>query len=250
MNEEVAISLKNVSKTYRVSDIKAETIRDKVLSVVRGNSAREIKALDNINLEIKKGEFFGIIGHNGSGKSTLINIMSKAVPPDMGGEVVRNGSYIRLSLGMGFNPELTARQNVLLNASILGLPIKEIRHRFDEIITFAGLQNFVDTQVKFFSTGMRSRLAFAVAVHAEADIFFMDEFFGGVGDEDFKAKAEKVFEESLLKGRTIVHVSHSMQNIKKYCDKVLILHHGSVSFIGNPDKAVEFYKSMQGLNKK
>ncbi len=240
---DIAISLKNVSKTYRVSDIRSETLRDRLAQVVMGGSSRKIEALKNINLDIYKGEFFGIIGHNGSGKSTLINIMSKAIPPDKGGTVIRNGNYIRLSLGMGFNPELTARQNIMVNASILGLSMREIKSRTPEIIAFAELENFVDTQIKFFSKGMKARLAFAVAVHAQADILFMDEFFGGVGDERFKEKADTVFKEQLLKNRTIVHVSHSLKNIQEYCERVLVLDHGMPIALEEPAKAIEVYRN-------
>ena len=132
-----------------------------------------------------------IFGKTGSGKSTLMHMISGAIRPNKGGRVKREGSFIRLSLGMGFNPELSARQNVLLNASILGVSLSEIRKQFDEIINFAELVPFADTQLKFYSTGMRARLAFAVAVMVSTDLLLMDEFFGGVGEEGFKKKAHK-----------------------------------------------------------
>lgn len=245
------ISLQNVSKTYTIFDYKTDTLKQKIWSVFAGNSSRQIKALNNINLDIQKGEFFGVIGHNGSGKSTLLNIIAKAIKPDKGGVVIRNGSYMRLSLGMGFSPELSAIQNAKLNASILGIPLKELNQKISEIITFAELEDFKNTQIKFFSSGMRARLAFAVAVLANAEIFLMDEFFGGVGDEKFKAKAEKVFQENLVKGRTVVHVSHSMSNIEKYCTRVLVLNKGEMVGIYNPEEAIKVYKElMNSKNKK
>lgn len=249
---DIAIQLKNVSKTYRISDIKSETIRDRIFSVLKGGSYRSLQALSDIDFSIKKGEFFGIIGHNGSGKSTLINVMSKAIPPDKGGLVERNGSYLRLSLGMGFNPELTARQNITLNASILGMPLSEIKARVPEIVAFAEIERFIDTPVKFFSKGMRARLTFSVAIYAEADILFMDEIFGGVGDERFKKKADIAFRESMLAGRTVVHVSHSMKNIEDHFERVLVLNQGKMVTIAPAAEAIQIYRDLIGskLDKK
>lgn len=250
MGNNTIISLTNVSKTYTIFDYKTDTIKQKIWSVFSGNSSRKIKALNNINFQVEKGEFFGVIGHNGSGKSTLLNIIAKAIQPDKGGEVIRNGNYIRLSLGMGFSPELSALQNVKLNATLLGVSQKEIHQKIDEIIAFAELENFKNTQLKYFSSGMRARLAFAVAVLANAEIFLMDEFFGGVGDENFKAKADKVFEENLVKGRTVVHVSHSMKNIEKYCTRVLVLNKGEMVGIFEPKEAVTVYKELMKSKRK
>lgn len=244
--QQTVISVQNVSKTYTVHEYDTGSIRKKIWSIFTGNSSRKIKALSDINFEVKKGEFFGIIGHNGSGKSTLINLIAKAIKPDAGGVVERDGKYIRLSLGMGFNPNLSARQNVMLNGTILGIPRKEIDERVPEIIEFAGLTQFTNTQIKYFSSGMKARLAFAVAVLAEAEIFLMDEFFGGVGDQFFKQKANEVFQENLVKGRTVVHVSHSMNNIEKYCDRVLVLNNGEMLGIFEPKEAVERYQSLLG----
>lgn len=239
------IELKNVSKTYTVYENNTETLREKILTIFTGNNSKKIKALQKISFKVEKGEFFGIIGHNGSGKSTLINIISKGIKPDKGGIVNRKGNFIRLSLGMGFNTELSAKQNIFLNGAILGLTRTELKHKVDEIIEFAELEKFKNTQIKYFSRGMRARLAFAVAVLAEAEIFLMDEFFGGVGDEKFKEKADKVFKENLLKGRTIVHVSHSMQNIEQYCSRTLVLHKGEMIGIYPPKEAVKVYRQLQ-----
>lgn len=241
----IVISLKNISKTFHIRDANTMTIREKAFNAFKKTHKRKIEALKNINLEIKKGEFFGIIGHNGSGKSTLLHIISGGYPADKGGHVKIEGKFMRLSLGLGFDPELTARENIYVNGSILGLTFKKIGEKFNEIIEFSELQNFVDTKVKYYSSGMKSRLMFSIAVHAEADIFLMDEFFGGVGDEKFRKKSEKVFEESVIKGRTIIHVSHSLGTIKKHCDRVLVLNKGEAVFIGSPDEAIEIYKNLQ-----
>ncbi|MCF8360274.1 MAG: ATP-binding cassette domain-containing protein [Prolixibacteraceae bacterium] len=238
MDNDIAIKLENIQKTYILHD-RGNTIRDRIFSFVCGKGKRKLLALQNIDLEIKKGEFFGIMGRNGSGKSTLIQIMNKSIPPDSGGKVCVNGKAMRLALGVGFNSELTARQNIMLNASVLGMSISEIKSKMDAMIAFAELENFIDTPVKFYSSGMKSKLMFSIAVNAEADIFLMDEFFGGVGDKNFREKADKVFHDRILKGKTIVHVSHQVHTIKKYCDRVMLLDKGRIVAIGPPKEVLK-----------
>lgn len=242
--DNMVIRLENVSKTFHIRDKETDTIRDGLAGLFTRNPKREIKAVDNISIEIPKGEFFGIIGPNGSGKSTLINLMTGAYPPDKGGKVEMNGRFIRLSLGMGFNPELTARQNIYTNASILGVSFKEIGKRFEEILDFSELHDFVNTKVKYFSKGMKSRLQFAIALHADADIFLMDEFFGGVGDKRFNQKCRAVFKKSFVDGRTIILVSHQMRNIKKFCNRVLLLDKGIPVMLGPPDEVIDRYNQI------
>lgn len=240
MDNDIAIKLENINKTFILHD-RGNTIRDRIFSMFTGKGSRKLKALQNIDLEIKKGEFFGIVGSNGSGKSTLIEIMNKAIPPDKGGKVTVNGKSMRLALGMGFDNELTARQNIMLNSSVLGMSIKEIKLKMNEMIAFAELEEFADTPVKYYSSGMKSKLMFSIAVNAEADIFLMDEFFGGVGDQNFKAKADKVFHDRFVKGKTIIHVSHQLETIKKYCDRVMLLEKGKVTKIGTPEEVLAIY---------
>lgn len=246
-SKEVVISLKNVNKTFRVSENNNSTIRDKVFNLFKRNRKREIKALKNINLEITKGEFFGIIGGNGSGKSTLVQVMSGVYPADKGGEASMKGKYMRLSLAIGFNAQLSARKNVYINASIIGLSLREIDKKFNEIIQFAELEDFIDTKIKHYSAGMKNRLAFAIAVHAEADIFLMDEFFGGVGDVRFRKKAGEIFDKAFIDGRTIIHVSHNFDTIRKYCNRVLLLHKGEQIMIGKPDEVIKEYNRIMNL---
>jgi ABC-type polysaccharide/polyol phosphate transport system ATPase subunit len=238
------VELINVSKTYTVYDHNNQGFAGSITQLLGWGKKRKLLVFKAVNLSIQKGEFIGIIGKNGSGKSTLMNMIAGTILPDKGGIAKRYGSFIRLSLGMGFNPELSARQNVYLNASILGVPLKEIRSKFDEIIAFAELESFKDTQLKFFSSGMRARLAFAVAVLVSTDLLLMDEFFGGVGDESFKKKANEVFQTSLLKDKTVVLVSHNMQTIEKYCDRVLFIHNGTVSSFNDPKAAVAAYREI------
>lgn len=247
-DNDIAIKLDNVSKTFHITDKTNASLLNNFSNMVTGKNRRSIEAVKNVSLEIKKGEFFGIVGANGSGKTTLLHLMSGIYKPDKGGKAYMDGSFIGLSLGLGFNQELTARENVFVNASVLGLPIKRIRKKFDRIIAFAELEDFVNTKVKYFSRGMRARLAFAIAVHAEADIFLMDEFFGGVGDERFKGRSDKVFEESIVKGRTIVHVSHNLSTIKRYAKRVMLMHEGECLKIGSVEEVFLFYQKTLKLN--
>jgi len=240
-NREVVINLKNVNKTFYIREKGADSIREKVLGAFSKNAKKQVKAIQDVNLEIRRGEFFGIIGRNGSGKSTLLKIIMGAIRPDKGGEVITHGRMMRLSLGMGFDPKMTARENIYINASILGLTSKQVDEKFDEIVNFAGLKNFVNTPVKFYSRGMKSRLGFAIAVNAEADIFLMDEFFGGVGDANFKKKSKDIFAKSFVEGRTIIHVSHQMPTIREHCDRVILMEKGAIHKVGTPDEVIPAY---------
>lgn len=247
---ETVITVKNISKTFHIKEQSAMTIRSRVLSTFLGKrqNTNIVKALQNINFSIKKGEFFGIIGHNGSGKSTLLNILMGSIRPDKGGIIETKGRMIRLALGMGFDPNLTARDNIYLNGSILGLTFRQIGSVFHEIIGFAELEKFVDVPVKMYSRGMMTKLKFSIALYAEADIFLMDEFFGGVGDISFRKKSEAVFKERLVEGRTIIHVSHSLPTITAHCDRVLLLDKGIPIVLGEPKEVVEVYKKI--MNKR
>ena len=243
-SREVAIKLDNVSKTFNVKDKKANSIRDQIFGFIQRKEKRKIQAVKPLSIDIKEGEFFGIIGRNGSGKSTLVNLILGMYSPDEGSKITIKGKMIRLALGMGFDNQLTGKENIYINGSVLGLTFKEIDGLFDEIIAFAELEDFVNTKVKFYSKGMKSRLTFAIAMHAQSDIFLFDEFFGGVGDLIFQEKSEKMFKESLLKGRTIVLVSHSMQIIKDHCDRVLLLDKGNPIMIGSPDEVIGRYREL------
>lgn len=237
------IEVKNLSKTYTMSKRSQRSLKDMILrpfSVDRDDDNK--KALHNVNFTVSQGEFFGVIGRNGSGKSTLLNILMGSIKPDKGSYIKTRGKMIRLALGMGFDGNLSARDNIYVNGSILGLTFKRIGLIFDDIIGFSGLEDFVDVPVKQFSTGMMSKLKFAIAIHAEADIFLMDEFFGGVGDISFKKKSEKVFKDTFLDGRTIIHVSHQLQTIKNYSSNVLVIDKGKQLGIGDPESMIALYR--------
>jgi len=239
-NNNIAIELINVNKTFTIHN-RGRSIRENFTSIVRKTKVRKLKALDSISLKVMKGDFFGIVGANGSGKSTLIQIMNRAIFPDKGGEVIVNGTSMRLAMGMGFDRQLTARQNIYINSSVLGLTIAEIDEIFEDIINYAELQKFIDTPIKYYSRGMKSRLEFSIAVYANADIFLLDEFFGGGGDKRFKNKALETFEDRILKGKTVVLVTHSDKLIKDYCNKAILLKEGQIVASGNPEKVLEQY---------
>lgn len=244
-NRESVISLRNVSKTFIIRDKSNNTIREKIFNAFTPGGKRQIHALNHINLNVKKGEFVGIIGRNGSGKSTLIHVITGAYPANRGGDLSVKGTFVRLSLGLGFNPQLTARQNVMLNGSLLGMPISEIKKHFDEIIEFAELGDFVNTQIKYYSEGMKSRLAFSIALHAKADIFLFDEYFGAVGDQYFRKKAFEVFEKNFITKRTIILASHNMNILEKFADRVILLEQGRIVKEGKPKEVIEYYKNQK-----
>ena len=242
--KKVIIRLKNVSKTFHIKDRNVSSIRGRLFNLFNPNVSRKIEALDGINIEIYEGEFIGIVGKNGSGKSTLLKIMSEVYPPDKGSIVEINGRFQKLTLGTGFDEDLTARENIYLNASLNGISFKKIGNIFHSIVEFAELEDFVETKVKYYSSGMVSRLAFSIAVYADADIFFMDELVGGVGDINFLQKSEQVFKDSVLKGRTIINVSHDLDIISEYCDRVLLLDGGKQVAFDTPEVVLNKYKQM------
>jgi len=215
------VMVSGLSKTYKRSMKESRSIKDIILRPLKPKDNSTFMALEDINFSVQKGEFFGIIGRNGSGKSTLLNCLMGSIRADKGSIIKTKGKMIRLALGMGFDPNLSARDNIYVNGSILGLTFKRIGLIFDDIIGFAELEQFVDTPIKQFSSGMMAKLKFSVAIHAEADIFLMDEFFGGVGDINFRKKSTQVFKDTFLDGRTIIHVSHQLNTIKEHCKNVL-----------------------------
>lgn len=242
MTDLYAISLDCVSKTYKTRDMTKNSILASVKSIFTPKAENiHLKALDNIDLKVKKGEAIGIIGRNGSGKSTLLNLIMGSIKPDQGSQIATQGRKIRLALGMGVDNNLSGRDNIYVNGSVLGMSFKKIGSIFDSIVNYADLEKFIDTPVKFYSKGMRQRLLFSISMHAEADIFLLDEFFGGVGDQDFKKKSEAAFQEKILEGSTIIFVSHNMSIIKKYCERVIWIHKGKIKMAGPTEDVVPAY---------
>lgn len=238
--KEVAIELKYVNKTFSIQEHKMDSLKTKLFNLFGSNSTKKFHALKKINLEIYKGETIGLIGRNGSGKSTLTKIMAGTYIPDKGGIVNRFGSMMLMNLGVGMSHELTARQNIYISGSVLGLKKKQIHGLVDKILAFAQLEEFADTKIKHFSTGMIQRLSFSIAVNAGADIIFLDEVFA-VGDQKFREKAVQVFEKNWIQNKTSILVSHSLQNIRKYCNRTIYLKKGEVAFFGETEEALRLY---------
>jgi lipopolysaccharide transport system ATP-binding protein len=259
---EPVITVKNISKSYNIShEMKANagtvTFRDAIINTLKkpkelltGHIMKKEKfwALKGIDFKINKGEVVGIIGKNGSGKSTLLKIMSRITEPTAG-EIVMNGRVASLlEVGTGFHPELTGRENVYFNGSILGMKKKEIDAKFDEIVAFSEVEKFLDTPVKFYSSGMYVRLAFAVAAHLDPDILIVDEVLA-VGDAAFQKKSLGKMKQSAAEGRTVLFVSHSMQAVEKLCTKAIMLESGKVVDIGSVKQVINRYSGTPSINK-
>ena len=243
MKNDIAISVKNLSKSFQVPHKKIDSVRTAFVNTFKQNTYEIFKALDNVTFEVNKGEFLGIIGRNGSGKSTLLKILAGVYTADSG-EVVINGQISPfLELGIGFNPELTGRDNIYLNATVLGLSRYDICDKFNSIVDFAEIERFVDQQVKNYSSGMKSRLAFSVAIHSNRDILLMDEVLA-VGDLSFRDKCYDVFRYFKKSGRTIVLVTHGMSTVNKFCDRALILDQNRIVNSGDPGQMVNEYKTL------
>lgn len=232
MTAPTIVSLSDVSRKFTLH--RHKSLKERIVN--RGTekaNRQDFWALKEINLEIGSGSTVGLVGHNGSGKSTLLKVIGGIIEPS-GGIVRRRGRMAALlELGAGFHPDLTGRENVYLNAAILGLTQKEIDRYFDAIVDFSGIEAFIDTQVKFYSSGMYVRLAFAVAVHVDPDLLLVDEVLA-VGDEPFQAKCMDKIEEFQREGRTIVVVSHSAAQVARLCDRVVVMNHGEMIFDGQP----------------
>src|SRR5579862_7603283 len=236
----VAVSVEEVSKRFRLYHQKYQSVKERILNL--GNTPYEdFWALNDVNLEVYEGETVGILGRNGSGKSTLLKCISGILQPTKGQVVIRGHLAALLELGAGFQPELSGRENIYLNASLLGLSTREVDRRFDDIVAFAELEHFIDNQVKFYSSGMYVRLGFAVAVNVEPDILVVDEVLA-VGDENFQRKCMDRVKQFQEEGRTILFVSHSPDQVRAICDRALVLDQGVPVGCGTPGEAVRWFR--------
>jgi len=241
---QAAITVKNLSKTFRLPGERRGTLRERLMKFHQRNEVKARKTLDNINFEVMQGEFFGIIGRNGSGKSTLLKILAGIYRPDKGSEVTIHGRIApMLELGVGFNPELTGRENVFLNATIMGMTRQEVSERYERIVQFAELEQFMELQVKHYSSGMSVRLAFAVAMQVESPILLLDEVLA-VGDFVFAEKCFAHFEECRKKGRTIILVTHSAESMERFADRAMLIHQSRLEAIGNPHEVLQTYHAL------
>jgi len=236
---QTVIRVEDVAKRFRVYHERNQSLK---IALMRGRRAKfdEFWALQDINLEIPQGKTFGLVGHNGSGKSTLLKCLARILVPDRGRITVDGKISALLELGAGFHPELSGRDNVYLNGSILGLTKKDIDLRFDDIVGFAGLEEFIDSPVKNYSSGMYVRLGFSVAINVDPDILMVDEVLA-VGDEEFQRRCMAKFKEFKDQGRTIVVVSHALGTMRDMCDEVAWLDHGRLAGVGAPSDVVDHY---------
>ena len=237
--QEYAICVKDVYKSFNVYLDKANTIKEKLLFLSR-NRKEKRKVLKGINLNIKKGEAVALIGTNGSGKSTLLKLMTKILYPNSGTIEINGKLTSLLELGAGFHPDFSGRENIYFNASIFGLTKKEIDEKLNDIIEFSELENFIDNPIRTYSSGMYMRLAFSVAINVNADILLVDEILS-VGDEHFQNKCIEKMLELKRQGMTMVFVTHSMDSVKKLCNRAVWLYNGEIRMDGDSNDVIKKY---------
>jgi lipopolysaccharide transport system ATP-binding protein len=250
----LAIDVCNVTKKFRIKSINPHyhTLKSAVISFLRYRKLssaqhKEFVALDNVSFTVRKGQTTGIIGANGSGKSTLLKLMAGILIPASG--TIRTFGTVSplIELGAGFHPEFTGRENIFLNAAILGFSKKKIKRELENIIEFSGLSEFIDQPVKTYSSGMYMRLGFSVAVNVDPDILLIDEILA-VGDEAFARKCSSKIEEFKNSGKTIVIVSHSMDTIRKWCSEAVYMDKGKMAFWGDSEQAIQMYQETTRRN--
>lgn len=241
IKKDAAISVNGIHKSFKLPHEQHSGLKQLVINLAKRKKGYENQhVLKGIDFEIEKGDFFGIVGRNGSGKSTLLKIIAGIYTPDQG-YVKTNGTLTPfIELGVGFNPELTGRENVFLNGALLGFSRKEMETMYDKIVEFAELERFMDQKLKNYSSGMQVRLAFSIAIRAESDILVLDEVLA-VGDSAFQQKCYDYFERMKSEKKTIILVTHSMDAVKRFCDKALLIEKGSIKLMGKPQEIADQY---------
>lgn len=235
----IAIKVENMTKSFKLFYDKPNTLKERLVFWNRKKADTRI-VLDNINIEIKKGDTVALIGTNGSGKSTLLKLMTKIIYPTLGKITVNGKLTSLLELGAGFHPDFTGRENIYFNSSIFGLTAAEIDKRVDKIIEFSELEEFIDSPVRTYSSGMYMRLAFSIAINVDADILLIDEILA-VGDQHFQEKCFKKLQQLKEDKKTIVIVSHSLDSVKKLCDRAIWLYEGKVKMDSDTSKVIDEY---------
>lgn len=235
-----AIETSELTKSFRLPHERRDTLREYFLHPFKHVDYEKNVAVDRVSFEVEEGECFGIIGPNGSGKSTLMKVIAGIYQADAGEVCVRGMLSPFIELGVGFDRDLTARDNVRINATLLGLSKRELDRRFDDIVAFAELERFMDEKLKNYSSGMEVRLAYAIAIQVDFDILLLDEVLA-VGDQAFQEKCFATFDQFRAEGKTIVFVSHDLEAIRHSCDRVLLLRNGVREALGTPEEALEAY---------
>lgn len=243
------IKLENVSKTFKIPHEKRTTLRESFVQFFRPLKYEKFWALKNVSFEVNEGEWMGIVGPNGSGKSTLLKILAGVYLPDSGKIEIKGRLVPFLELGVGFNMELSARDNIFLNGIILGMTKKEVERKFKQIVQFAGIERFLDTKLKNFSSGMQVRLAFSIAKEVEGDVYLLDEVLA-VGDADFQKKCQEEFKKLKEKRKTVLIVSHELPSIDRWCDRAVWLENGQLKMIGTAPKITHAYWKSTLKNKR
>lgn len=236
-----AIEVAGVSKTFRIPHEQRTYFKEYFLHPFRRPSYERNDALHDVTFSVEAGEFFGVIGPNGSGKSTLLRILAGIYVPDSG--LVRVSGLLSpfIELGVGFNVELTARDNIRMNGTLAGLTKRELEERFDDILAFSELERFVDQKLKNYSSGMLVRLAYSIAIQIPFDVLLLDEVLA-VGDEAFQEKCFATFDRFKEAGKTVVFVSHALDLMERFCDRCLLLHSGTVQALGPPHEVADLYR--------
>jgi len=240
-SSQVIVSVKNLTKTFKIPTESSNGIKQKLINLLKGKRGyREFTPLNDISFEIKQGDFYGIVGRNGSGKSTLLKTIASIYTPTKGSVDVSGNLVPFIELGVGFNPELTGKENVFLNGALLGFSRPEIEKMYDDIVEFAEIGDFMDEKLKNYSSGMQVRLAFSIAIKAEGDILLLDEVLA-VGDEAFQRKCNEYFESLMGSGRTIILVTHDMSAVRRFCNKAILIKNGEIVVDGTPDEVANQY---------
>ena len=239
-DEPVVIEARGVAKSFRIPEHRIDSLKERATHPFARMHYRQLDALQEMSFDIHKGEFFGIVGRNGSGKSTLLKILASIYRPDAGRVRMAGRVAPFIELGVGFNPDLTARENGELNGVLMGLSRREARARLDAVLEFAELEDFVELKLKNYSSGMMVRLAFAVMVQADADIMLIDEVLA-VGDAAFGQKCMDVFHERRRAGKTVVLVTHDMSTVQSICHRAMLIHDGELKYIGDPEETARRY---------
>ena len=242
-SDDIVISVKNLHKSFRLPTERAAGLKQAIFNRLKGvKGYTEHKVLRGISFDVHRNEFVGIVGRNGSGKSTLLKTLAKIYFPEKG-TVEINGTLVPfIELGVGFNPELSGRENVYLNGALLGFSNKEMDAMYDQIVDFAELRPFMDQKLKNFSSGMQVRLAFSIAIRAKGDILLLDEVLA-VGDAAFQQKCENYFT-SIKGNQTVILVTHDMGNVRKFCDRAILIENGKITNEGSPEKVAKAYTDL------